>query len=188
MKKKAMKTKDTNEYNNSRYDEMKSLLDLSRSLFEQIEVDASETEIEPLDREKEQTKEYSVSNGKVVVHAYEKQDLELTSEEQGNYQETMDDFIDQVSDLVDFNRLNIYDNTVEWSGKLVKFDLDFFYAVGEENGVYLGGNMMKLDDEFVEMLGNLKDYYKIFTVKWANVLANRKSTKRFGDEEKSEEQ
>ena len=159
MKKKAMKTKDTNEYNNSRYDEMKSLLDLSRSLFE-----------------------------KVVVHAYEKQDLELTSEEQGNYQETMDDFIDQVSDLVDFNRLNIYDNTVEWSGKLVKFDLDFFYAVGEENGVYLGGNMMKLDDEFVEMLGNLKDYYKIFTVKWANVLANRKSTKRFGDEEKSEEQ
>jgi len=71
---------------------------------------------------------------------------------------------------------------------LVKFDLDFFYAVGEENGVYLGGNMMKLDDEFVEMLGNLKDYYKIFTVKWANVLANRKSTKRFGDEEKSEEQ
>jgi hypothetical protein len=187
MKKRTMKTKDTNEYNNVRYDEMKSLLDLSRSLFEQVEVE-TETEIEPLERDKEQTKEYSVSNGKVVVHAYDKQDLELTSEEQGNYQETMDDFIDQVSDLVDFNRLNIYDNTVEWSGKLVKFDVDFFYAVGEENGVYLSGKMMKLDDELVEMLNSLKAYYKIFTTKWANVLANRKSTKRFADEEKSEEQ
>jgi len=188
MKKKAMKIKDTNEYNNTRYDEMKSLLDLSRSLFEQVSADNEEVEIEPLEREKEQTKEYSVSNGKVVVHAYDKQDLELTSEEQGNYQETMDDFIDQVSDLVDFDRLNIYDNTIEWSGNLVKFDINFFYVVGDENGIYLSGNMMKLDDDFIEMLDSLKTYYKIFTVKWANVLANRKSTKRFGDEEKSEEQ
>ena len=187
MKKRAMKTKNTNEYNNSRYDEMKSLLDLSRNLFEQTRVDAEEVKIEPLDREKEQTKEYSVSNGKVVVHAYDKQDLELTSEEQGNYQETMDDFVDQVSDLVDFNRLNIYDNNVEWSGNLVKFDVDFYYAVGEKNGVYLSGSMMKLDDEFIEVLNNLKSYYKIFTTKWANVLANRKSTKGFSDEEKSEE-
>ena len=38
MKKRTMKTKDTNEYNNDRYDEMKSLLDLSRNLFEQVSV------------------------------------------------------------------------------------------------------------------------------------------------------
>jgi hypothetical protein len=182
MKKRTMKTRNTNEYNNERYDEMKSLLNLSRNLFEQVVDDT-----EKLEREKEKTKEYSVSNGKVVVHAYDEQDLELTSEEQANYQETMDDFIDQVSDLVDFNRLNLYDTTVEWSGNLVKFDIQFFYAVGEENGVYLTGNMIKLDDEFVEVLNSLKDYYKIFTTKWANVLANRKSTKKFGEEEKSEE-
>lgn len=186
MKKRAMNTRNTNEYNNERYDEMKSLLDLSRNLFEQVSTDTEEVEIEKLEREKEKTKEYSVSNGKVVVHAYDEQDLELTSEEQGNYQETMDDFIDQVSDLVDFNRLNLYDNTVEWSGNLVKFDVEFFYAVGEENGVYVTGNMMKLDDEFIEVLSSLKDYYKIFTTKWANVLANRKSTKKFGEEEESE--
>ena len=188
MKKRTMTPRNNNEYNNSMYDEMKSLLDKSRKLFEQREkIDIETTEREPLEREKEKTKEYSVSNGKVVVHAYDEQDLELTSEEQGNYQETMDDFIDQVSDLVDFDRLNIYDNTVEWSGKLVKFDLNYYYVVGEENGVYLSGEMIKLDDDFVEVLTTLKDYYKIFTTKWANVLANRKSTKRFGDEKKSEE-
>ena len=91
MRKKPMIIKDTNEYNNSRYDEMKSLLDKSRRLFEQQpEKESSEEELE---RDKEQTKEYSVSAGKIVVHAYDKQDLELTSEEQQNYQETMDDFI-----------------------------------------------------------------------------------------------
>ena len=186
MRKKPMKIKDTNDYNNSRYDEMKSLLYKSRKLFEQQREEEPTDEV--LDRDKEKTKEYSVSSGKIVVHAYDKQDLELTSEEQQNYQETMDDFIDQVSDLVDYNRLNIYDNNVEWSGRLVKFDTEFFYSVGEKNGVYISGNMIKLDDEFTETLTQLKAYYKIFSTKWANVMANRKSTKTIGTQEKEEEE
>jgi hypothetical protein len=186
MKKRPMKIKDTNEYNNTRYDEMKSLLDKSRKLFEQQRAPVT-SDVE-LERDKEQTREYSVSAGKIVVHAYDKQDLELTSEEQQNYQETMDDFIDQVSDLVDYNILNIYDNNVEWSGRLVKFDTEFFYSVGEKNGVYISGNMIKLDEDFTETLTQLKDYYKIFSTKWANVLANRKSTKTMGSQEKVEKE
>ena len=49
----------------------------------------------------------------------------------------MDDFIDQVSDLVDFNRLNIYDNTVEWSGNLVKFDVEFLLCCWEKKMVFI---------------------------------------------------
>ena len=90
----------------------------------------------------------------------------------------MDDFVEQVSDLVDYNSLNIYENNVEWSGVLVKFDTEFFYSVGEENGVYITGSMVKVDGEALEMLNNLKDYYQIFSAKWAKVLADRKSTKK----------
>jgi hypothetical protein len=157
---------------------MKSLLNKSRRLTEQV------TDIEDitLDREEEKTKEYDVSSGKIIVHGYTTPDITLTDEEKNVYQETMDDFTEQVSDLVDYNSLNIYSNNVEWSGVLVKFDTEFFYSVGEENGVYITGSMVKIDSEALEMLNKLKDYYQIFSAKWAAVLADRKSTKKMEEE------
>ena len=174
--KKINKIKNYVDYNNEQYDEMKSLLDKSRKLFEQVEVDVE------LDREKEKIKEYDVSSGKIIVHGYTTADITLTDEEKNTYQETMDDFVEQVSDLVDYGALNIYENNVEWSGNLVKFDTEFFYSVGERNGVYITGSMIKLDEEALETLKNLKSYYQIFSTKWAKILADRKSTKTMEDE------
>ena len=173
--KKINKLKAYSEYTNNRYDEMKSLLNKSRRLFEEV----SDTDIESitLDRDEEKTKEYDVSSGKIVVHGYTTPDITLTDEEKNTYQETMDDFVEQVSDLVDYNALNIYENNVEWSGVLVKFDTEFFYTVGEQNGVYITGSMVKIDEEALEMCTKLKDYYQIFSAKWSKVLADRKSTK-----------
>ena len=168
--------KNYTEYRNDKYDEMKSLLNKSKRLFEQVEDE------QKMQRDEEKTKEYEVSSGKIVVHGYTTTDITLTDEEKNTYQETMDDFIEQVSDLVDYNSLNIYDNNVEWSGVLVKYDTEFFYAVGERNGVYITGSMIKVDTEMLEMLNNLKDYYQIFSAKWAKVLADRKSTKKMEDE------
>ena len=117
---------DYTDYSNLQYDEMKSLLRKSKKLFEQVD-----TENIQLTREEEKTKEYEVSSGKIVVHGYTTADVTLTDEEKNTYQETMDDFTEQVSDLVDYNALNIYENNVEWSGVLVKFDTEFYYTVGE---------------------------------------------------------
>ena len=171
--KKTNNLKDYTDYTDSMYDEMKSLLNKSRRLTEQV----SSVEDIPLERDEEKTKEYDVSSGKIVVHGYTTSDITLTDEEKNAYQETMDDFVEQVSDLVDYNTLNIYNNNVEWSG-----DTEFFYSVGEENGVYITGSMVKIDGEALEMLNNLKDYYQIFSAKWAKVLADRKSTKTMEDE------
>ena len=175
---KKMITNNYTDYTNQNYDDMKSLLNKSRRLTEQV----SSVEDIPLERDEEKTKEYDVSSGKIVVHGYTTSDITLTDEEKNAYQETMDDFVEQVSDLVDYNTLNIYNNNVEWSGVLVKFDTEFFYSVGEENGVYITGSMVKIDGEALEMLNNLKDYYQIFSAKWAKVLADRKSTKTMEDE------
>ena len=178
MRKRTLKIKDRTEYSNDRYDEMKSLLNISRKLFEQVEDEVEIEDTPTLEREKEVTKDYNVSSGIITVHAYDRSDLELTDEEQANYQETMDDFIEQVSDLVDFNALNMYENNIEWSGRLVKFDIDYYYSVGEKNGVYISGNMVQVDEDFSEMMETLKNYYNTFSSKWAKVLADRKSTKR----------
>lgn len=148
-----------------------------------IDVDSErEIDIETTpDEDKSQS--YRVSGGIVTLHGKDKQQLELSTEEKIAFQETMDDFVDQVSDLSDFGTLHIYPNNVEWSGKVIDFDLEFFYSIGENNGVYINGDMIKLDDSLVELINKLTVYYQQFKSKWAKILASRKKTRNVDSEE-----
>jgi len=128
------------------------------------------------DTAEDKSQGYRVVGGIIVLHGKDNSDLELTTDEKIAFQETMNEFVAEVSDLVDFNKLNLYPNNVEWSGKIIDFDLDFFFTIGEENGVYVNGEMLKADDEFLGMINKLKVYYEKFKSKWAKVLASRKQT------------
>ena len=119
---------------------------------------------------------YRVSGGILVMHGKNKGDLEITTEEKRAFQETMDEFINEVSEMVDFYPMNIYPTSVEWNGKVIDQDLEFLYSIGENNGVYINGTMSRIDDEFLEFITKLKSYYQKFKTKWAKVLASRKKT------------
>jgi hypothetical protein len=119
---------------------------------------------------------YRVSGGVLVMHGKSKGDLEITTEEKRAFQETMDEFVNEVSEMVDFYPINIYPTSVEWSGKVIDQDLEFFYSIGENNGVYINGTMSRIDDEFLEFITKLKGFYQKFKTKWAKVLATRKKT------------
>jgi hypothetical protein len=144
--------------------------DVAQSVSDTIEDDENE------EAKEERKQGFRISGGVLVLHGSEKTDLELTTDEKLAFQETMDEFVSEVSDLVDFNRLNVYPRNVEWSGKIIDFDIQFYYTIGEENGVYIEGDMIKTDDKFLEMVGKLKSYYEKFKSKWAKVLASRKKT------------
>jgi hypothetical protein len=119
---------------------------------------------------------YRVSGGILVMHGKNKGDLEITTEEKRAFQETMDEFINEVSEMVDFYPLNMYPTSVEWSGKVIDQDLEFFYSIGENNGVYVNGTMSRVDEDFLTFITKLKSYYQKFKTKWAKVLAARKKT------------
>lgn len=142
--------------------------DVAQSVSDEIE-----DETEPQEEKKQA---YRISGGILVLHGKGKTDLELTTDEKIAFQETMDEFVNEVSDLVDFNKLNVYPRNVEWSGKIIDFNIEFFYSIGEENGVYIQGDMIKTDEKFLEMINDLKMYYEKFKSKWAKVLASRKKT------------
>ena len=89
----------------------------------------------------------------------------------------MDEFVEEVSDLVDFETLNVYKNSVEWSGKLIDEDLEFIFTIGEDSGIYINGQMVKVDQEFLTMINKLQQFYQKFKSKWGKVLASRKKTK-----------
>ena len=181
---------------NERYDEIKSLLKKSRMLMEQdtqvnvatdIEdridqdmdyetaVDDKETGETPVKKDK--TQKYRISGGILALHGKNRSDLDITTDEKVAFQETMDEFVDEVSDLADFNTLNVYENNVDWSGTIIDQDIEFTFTIGENSGIYINGEMIKVDADFLEMINKLQQFYQKFKSKWGKVLASRKKTK-----------
>lgn len=124
----------------------------------------------------DKSKGYRISGGIIVIHGKDKSDLQLTSDDKKAFQETMDEFVSEVAEIVDFNKLNLYSNNVEWSGKITELDVEYFYSIGETNGIYINGTMTKIDDDYLEFLNKLKQYYEKFKSKWSRVIASRKKT------------
>jgi hypothetical protein len=150
---------------------------------DKTEYDEADQEIDTETVKKDKSKTYRISGGLLTLHGKEKQDLELTTEEKTAFQETMDEFVDEVSDLSDFGVLNMYPNDVQWSGKVIDFDLEFFYSIGENNGVYINGDMIKLDEKLTELVNKLTSFYEKFKSKWAKVISTRKKTSTKKEEE-----
>ena len=151
-------------------DNVTKKLNITQSVEDEIE-DNTESS-------KDKTQGYRISGGLLVLHGKTQTELELTTDEKNAFQETMDEFVTEVSDLVDFNKLNVFPNNVEWSGKIIDFDIEFFFTIGEENGVYINGQMIKVDDKFLDMVNKLKTFYEKFKSKWAKIMASRKKTKK----------
>lgn len=180
---------------NERYDEIKSLLRKSRMLVEQdTQINVAkdlekrvtqdndyETAVSDIEQGDEPTQEdkvqkYRISGGILALHGKDKSDLDITTDDKVAFQETMDEFVEEVSDLVDFNVLNVYPNNVEWSGKVIDEDLEFIFTIGEDSGIYINGQMVKVDQEFLDMINKLQQFYQKFKSKWGKVLASRKKT------------
>jgi len=143
-----------------------------------------ETEINQETKPKDDKQQaYRISGGILVMHGKSKTDLEITTEDKRSFQETMDEFVDEVSEMVDFYPLNVYSTSVEWSGKVIDQDLEFLYSIGENNGVYINGTLSRVDDEFLDFVSKLRAYFQKFKTKWAKVLASRKKTQISSDEE-----
>jgi len=190
---------------NNRYDEIKSLLKKSRMLMEQSDeqapniakdiedkIDQDEDEYETADMEpgddieddedtpssgKDRVQKYRISGGILALHGKNKTDTDITTDDKLAFQETMDEFVNEVSDLVDFNTLNVYPNNVEWSGKIIDEDIDFTFTIGEDSGIYINGDMVKVDNDFLELINKLQQYYQKFKSKWSRILASRKKTR-----------
>jgi hypothetical protein len=152
----------------------KLLIEDDSQNFEVADQDEENPEVDKETRKTEKSKTYRITGGLVSIYSQDKKNTELTTEDKKAFQESMDEFVAEVTELVDFNKMNIYQDNVEWSGKITEYDVDFFISIGENNGVYINGNMMKLDEEFVELVTKLRGYFEKFKTRWSKVLAIRK--------------
>jgi hypothetical protein len=155
-------------------------INLAKDMESRISQDNQEYETAKDSDEKsspsDKVKKYRISGGILALHGKSKIDLDITTDDKLAFQETMDEFIDEVSDLVDFNTLNVYPNNVEWSGHLIDEDINFTFTIGEDSGIYIDGTMIKVDEQFDNLIHKLQQFYQKFKSKWSKIIAGRKKT------------
>jgi len=118
-------------------------------------------------------KAYKVINNIIILHGKTKADLQLTTDEKNAFTSSMDEFRNEVAELVDFGKLNVYPDNVQWNGMILELKLEFFFSINEPNGIYIKGDMIKVDPEYTEMIGKLQSYYEKFKTKWSKIVASR---------------
>jgi len=122
---------------------------------------------------RDKQKAFRIQGNIIVLHGKTKADTQLTTDEKTAFVESVDEFRNQVAELVDFGKLNVFPDNVEWSGKILELNLEFFYTINEPNGIYVNGQMVKIDQQYLEMIGKIQSYYEKFKSKWGKIVSSR---------------
>jgi hypothetical protein len=69
---------------------------------------------------------------------------------------------------------NVYANSVRLDGKIFD-DMSFVYIAGEDNGLYVNCNMLKIDDENTRVIEKLNKFEHTFQDVANNLIINRKN-------------
>lgn len=167
-----------------RYDEMKKYLNIIREQISDNKINVAqdiENKIEDDTGNDFTKKKYRISGNILVLNGKSNKDVNITDLEKNAFSESIREFRDEVSEITNFNELNIYPDNVEWSGNIPEYNINFLFTIGEQFGVYLypnkeenNLNLFKIDDESYKFLESLKTYYSKFKAKWSDVLAARK--------------
>lgn len=189
----------------NKYEEIKSLLEASRSVLKktmnesqnkeilkkyqilnerEIEIDTIEKfqdnqgmsvkkDSDEIGKKAEKQKGYKIQGNILILHGKDESQLELTTDEKNAFVESVDEFRNEVAELVEFGKMNVYPDNVEWNGKIMELHLEFFYTINEPNGIFINGNMMKLNQEYLDMVGKLQQNYEKFKTKWSKIVATR---------------
>ena len=144
-----------------------------------IDADVSFDEKKPkkdsdeIGKPKDKQKTYKIQGNLLVLNGKTEADIQLTTDEKNAFVETVDEFRNDVAELAEFDKLKVYHDNVEWSGKILELDLEFFYTIKEPNGIYINGEMMKLDEKYLEMIPKIQSFYEKFKNKWSKIVSSR---------------
>jgi len=117
-----------------------------------------------------------INNVEVVIHSEDPEDMELTDEEKGKISQLIDDFRAEVSETVEFDKLHIYETSSKLDGKIGEFGLMFTLSTGDDTGLYINGQMLKIDENSLLVLEKLGGFELKFSNTINDLLVRRRTT------------
>ena len=146
------------------YDETKKMLNTLRKLNESI----STSKI--LREQEEPTQSSNLQNDILVINDVEVKlmssdtiDMKLMDDQKNSISNIIDGFRQQVSQIVEFEPgITISPNQIRMDGVLTDEDVSFVFIAGEEGGLYLNADMLKVEQDVMTILDKLSKFEPTF--------------------------
>ncbi len=155
---------------NPGYDSIKKMLNTMRNLNENVKSKNILKE--------EDEKLFNLvlnDNVEVKIHSTDQEDLSISDEEKASLNQLIQNFKSQVSELANFEEgFNIYVDSVRLDGT-IENDLSFVLIAGNERGLYVNANMLKIETETVETISKLEKFQHTFEDVVIEIMNNRKN-------------
>lgn len=165
------------------YDVTKNMLKTIRTLTESKLTNKTINEqsepITPLinKTEEEQNDDITVINDvDVKLVSTDESDMKLSDQQKGGISQIIDGFRQQVSQIVDFNPgFTITQNQIRLDGSITELDIDFVFIAGDESGIYVNADMLKLEQDTATMLEKLAKFEETFKTSMDPLITYRKN-------------
>ena len=116
-----------------------------------------------------------INNVEISLNSDDQADLTLNDDQKGQISQLIDDFRSEVSELTDFGKLTLYEQSAKLDGRINDLNISFTLSAGDDNGVFLNSSsMLKLSDDVMEMLTKLKTFEGKFSSVISNIILTRK--------------
>lgn len=164
------------------YDDTKRMLNTLRNfkskhetqnrLHEQIDTEREE----PVDIEQDKNDIAVIDDVDIQINSSDEADLELDEESKSAISQMLTNFKTQVSQIVEFDPgITINENQIRLDGSLTEIEIDFVFIAGEESGLYINSDMLKLEDDALEFLQKLKTFEESFLTSMNSLIDKRKN-------------
>lgn len=154
------------------YDFTKKMLNTMRNLNESAQTSKK------ILKEEEDQKMFNLvlnDNVEVKIHSTDQEDLSLSEEEKNALNQLIQNFKAQVSELSSFEEgFNVYVDNVRLDGNIGE-DLGFVMIAGNNRGLYINANMLKVEQETAEIIGKLEKFQHSFEDVVVEIMNNRKN-------------
>lgn len=164
------------------YDQTKKMLDTLRKLNENKRTNINilredDQESPELSNDSDTKDDITVINGvDVKILSSDDMDMKMSEEHKTAISGLIDNFMSQVSNLVEFEPgMTITEDQVRLDGVVTDKDIDFVFIAGEESGIYINADMLKIDTEVIEIINKLEKFNDSFSTTINKIITDRKN-------------
>ena len=103
---------------------LEDVMDIEK--MEEKKSEPNKKDSEDIGKPRDKQKGYKIQGNVLVLHGNEKSDIQLTTDEKNAFIESVDEFRTNVAELVEFDKMNVFPENVEWKGKILELNINFF--------------------------------------------------------------
>jgi hypothetical protein len=172
------------------YDETKMMLNTLRKLNEskntssnvlreqsqeqRISTDTSSFPKDDVQTSNEKDNLMVINDVEVKLLSTDELDLKLLDDQKNSISGVIDNFKQQVSQIVEFEPgFTISSNQIRLDGVLTDDDISFVLISGEEGGLYVNADMLKLDSEIMVVMDKLVKFEATFKTAMEPLISQR---------------